>query len=185
MVGEPESLLLRALDHSAGQQTPPAISLVQALPPSVSILTILSLYFSQAQLPQRTFSLKWQRETRPNFTSPSCSQPRAPPTCYLSGALCLPWKPPETLPSSSALLQLSETQRYLVLPEGEMVEYPNPITAWCVERETFLSTWNLKAYSLFFWYLVLIYETWLRGKAHSQFLSLFFPLSLPLLLKPG
>ena len=46
-----------------------------------------SFYSSRAQLLQLTFSLRCQREARPNFlslTSPSCPQPRGPSTSNLS-----------------------------------------------------------------------------------------------------
>ena len=46
-----------------------------------------SFHSSRAQLQSLTFSFKCQRGTKPNLlglTSPSCSQPRGPPTSYLT-----------------------------------------------------------------------------------------------------
>ena len=55
--------------------------------PGAIELVILSFYSGGAHLLQLAFSLKCQRETKPNLlglTSPSCSQPRGPSTSHLS-----------------------------------------------------------------------------------------------------
>ena len=57
-----------------------------SLTPGVTEVVILSFYVSRAQLLQLTFSLRCQREARPNLlslTSPSCLQPKGPSTSYL------------------------------------------------------------------------------------------------------